>query len=166
MHREGWRFTALQGHNYEFEKCEGEDWNYQLDFKENGVADGDYIQMFTDYGWEYVFQYRNWFYFRKIKTEGCEEDLSIFSDNESKIELYRRIINSQSLSMVPLYLIVLAYNYLMFFTPVFKGDSFWNGLALGCAMAAICVVIFSFGIQIGQYSRLNKMIKDLEHPVK
>ena len=91
MHREGWRLTSKEKCYYHFEPCEKEDWCYQLDFKESQSEDEDYIQIYKDYGWEYVLHSGNWFYFRKKKEEGKEEDFSIFSDKESKIEMCRRI---------------------------------------------------------------------------
>ena len=43
MHREGWKFSSTDGYRYKFEKAEKEDWCYQLDYKENGIAEEDYI---------------------------------------------------------------------------------------------------------------------------
>lgn len=161
MHREGWKFVSTTGTKYEFEKCEKEDYVYELDFKEDGIADEDYIQMFSDYGWEYVFQYQKWFYFRKKRTQE-EEDMSIFSDNESKIDLCKRILKEQSLRILPLYCLLLVLDYIILFTPLAKGNTFFHGLAYGIVLGSILVIIFRFGIFIGQYSRLNKMIKDSE----
>lgn len=162
MQREGWKFISTDGYKYEFEKSKKEDWIYQLDFKENGIGDDDYIQMYSDYGWEYVFQFRKWFYFRKKKVEGTQEDLSIFSDNESKIAMCKRVINGHFYYLVPLYLIMLIYDYLLLFTSVLKGDGFWGGAMVGIGIGTMMVVVLGFGFYIGQYSRLNKMIKNLK----
>ncbi len=165
MHREGWKFIKTTGYQYEFERCEGEDWVYQLDFKENGIAEGDYIRMFQDYGWEYIGQFHKWFYFRKLKTEKDVEDLSIFSDNESKIDMCKRVINGSVFTWIPLILIILVYDYLMCFTTVFRGKGFLSNVTLVIAIIAILIVVFALSIFVGQYSRLNNMIKKLEHPI-
>lgn len=161
MHGEGWKLVSVEGRNYRFESCEKEEWSYQLDFKENGIKEEDYIQMYQDFGWEYVVQYGKWFYFRKKKTEEKEE-LSIFSDNESKIDMCRRVSNGQFLSFLPLYAVVLVYNYLVFFTRIFQQGGFFVGLLKGIAIAAVLVSVYGIGVYIGQISRLNKLISELE----
>jgi len=95
-----------------------------------------------------------------------EEDLSIFSDNESKIAMYKRVMNSNVYYFLPLYICMLVYDYLVFFTSVFKSDRILKGMMLGTAIVAMIVICLGFGFFIGQYSRLNKMIKDLENPLK
>ena len=79
MHREGWKMLSTTGFKYRFESCPKENWTYQLDFRADGVSEEEYIQMYADYGWEFVTRFRQWYYFRKPYSE--EEDMSIFSDN-------------------------------------------------------------------------------------
>ena len=162
MHKEGYKFLSTDGYHYRFEPVEKEDWCYQLDYKENGVAEEDYLQMYRDFGWEYVFQYRNWFYFRKKHMEGEKEDLSIFSDRESKLELCKRIINGQLFHMLPVYLLLLCYSYWVLFTDSLNRGGFFGGLLTGIAVGALLVVLFGFGLFLGQLGRLNKMMKELD----
>ncbi|MBE5960879.1 MAG: DUF2812 domain-containing protein [Lachnospiraceae bacterium] len=162
MQKQGWKFVSTDGRSYEFASCKKEEWSYQLDFKEDGAVDADYIQLFYDYGWEYVFHYGKWFYFRKKKVEGEENDVSIFSDNESKAEMCKRVMNGQFLRIIPLYLIMLAYDYFTFFTDVFRGDTFWNGLAQGIGIGLMLVVAFGFGVFIREYLKLNTMLKSFQ----
>lgn len=81
-----WTFPGF----YHFEKCEPQDMVYRLEYSAVKDSDkSDYIQMYKDFGWEYMFDAVGWSYFRKCaeKTEGNEE---IFSDKLSKIEhLYK-----------------------------------------------------------------------------
>lgn len=67
MHSQGWRLEGISGNKYKFEKCESEEWVYQLDFQHKNIKKDNYIQLFTDYGWEYIMQHNNWFYFKKKK---------------------------------------------------------------------------------------------------
>ena len=48
MHQQGWKLQSIdkRGFSYTFESCEPEDWIYQLDFKEENVAEEDYILMY------------------------------------------------------------------------------------------------------------------------
>ncbi len=162
MHREGFQFLSTDGYHYRFKPVEKEDWCYQLDYKENGVAEEDYLQMYRDFGWECAGQYRNWFYFRKKRIAGEKEDLSVFSDRESKLELCKRIINGHLLRILPVYLLLLCYDYLVFFTDILNCGGFLGGLLRGIAFGAILVILFGFGIFLGQIGRLNKMVKELE----
>ncbi len=165
MHRQGWKFISTDGRKYEFEQCEPEDWIYQLDFKENGIADGDYIQMFSDYGWDYTFRYGKWFYFRKMKTS-AEEDLSIFSDKESKIELCKRVINADALRIVPIIILILGANYLLFFTSFYEKSDFLQGARFGVMTGSLIVCFFAISLTINQYRKLFKMMRSYENPVK
>ena len=81
MHQQGWKLQSIDkiGFHYTFEACEPQDWIYQLDFKEDGVAEEDYILMYEDYGWELVLRFRHWFYFRKLRTgDMTADDMAIF----------------------------------------------------------------------------------------
>jgi len=52
-----------------------------LDFKENGVTEEEYIQIFQNWGWEYVVRYYNGL-FSVRKMEKFEENRLILSDIE------------------------------------------------------------------------------------
>lgn len=160
MHREGWKFVSTTGNQYEFEACEQEDWVYQLDFKEKAEEDETYIRMFADYGWEYVTKYGQWFYFRK-KKEG-NEDLSIFSDRESKIEMCKRVVNGQLFRLLPLTMIFMANSYVMFFTNIAGEKTFLHGLLWGIGISSMIVMCFCLGVYLNQVRRLNQKIKKLE----
>lgn len=101
--RKGWRFRKywLPG-IYFFDKCTPQDVVYRLDF---GQAEKDkkmeYLLLYHDYGWEYLFDVNGFSYFRK--PAGVEEEeLEIFSDNESRIEMVNRIFKYR---MIPLLLV-------------------------------------------------------------
>lgn len=163
QHKNGWRLIKTNGIKYQFERCDADEWVYQLDFKENGVAEEEYIQMFKDCGWEYVLQYGKWCYFRKKKED--DVDLSIFSDRFSKIDMYTRILKSRQLIItVALFVIACVIEWLTIFTNVFKGESgvfwidFWNAAApwIGCGL--FVATFFS----VNQYVKLRKMIEELK----
>ena len=63
---------------------------YQLDFNGGGRDEGAYLQMFADYGWEYVQKFNGWYYFRKAKGTG-ELGEEIFSDSTSRLAMIRRV---------------------------------------------------------------------------
>ncbi len=50
----------------------------------------DYLQIFTDAGWEHVGEMANWQYFRKEVLSGEEPEL--YTDVKSKLKKYQRLI--------------------------------------------------------------------------
>ena len=163
LHREGWKFVSTDGFHYKFEKAEKEDWVYELDYKENGVAEDDYIQMYRDFGWEYAGQYDHWCYFRKQRVEGEDVDTTLFGDRESKLELCKRVVNGQFSRMLPL--LLLTPSMLNLFRLAKPVETF--GPVIGTILSIICtlsLLIFFIPLIIyfTQISRLNKQIKELE----
>jgi hypothetical protein len=61
-----------------------------------------YLQLFKDAGWEYVGEMNGWQYFRKPVEAGNSAE--IFTDNESKIQKYKRFLYATLVS-TPIYLI-------------------------------------------------------------
>lgn len=96
MHRNGWKLKKAYPYFYTFEKCTPENVVYKLDF---GNISGDktaYINMFGEYGWEYIQKLNNFYYFRKTAKDGLpDEELEIFSDNESRLKMVDKIINTR-----------------------------------------------------------------------
>ncbi|BCN30786.1 DUF2812 domain-containing protein [Anaeromicropila herbilytica] len=161
QHKSGWKLVKTNGIKYYFEKCNAEEWIYQLDFNENTEKDESYIQMFLDYGWEYVFHYGKWFYFRK-KREGWDTANTIFSDNASKIEMYKRIIYHLFELSIPLFLFSCMILYLFAFTTIFHGDDFLDKAIPWAGITMMVATSFSFG----QFLKLFKMVFDLRNPIQ
>ncbi len=162
MHQEGWKFISTDGWHYTFEKAEKEDWCYQMDYKENGIAEEDYITMYQDYGWEYVCQCNHWCYFRKKRVEHEETDTTLFGDRETKLELCKRVVNGQFLRMLPFLLFMPSMITLVtFFKPVeYFGPILGTVLAI-IFILSLCFFIVPLFIYFNQTNRLNKLIKEL-----
>jgi hypothetical protein len=163
QHRNGWRLTKTNGTKYQFERCDADEWVYQLDFKEKGTAEEEYIQMFKDCGWEYVLQYDKWCYFRRKKEDGA--DLSIFSDRFSKIDMYSRILQSRRLIVtVALFAIACAIEWLSLFTPIFKkeGGGYWVDFWKAAAPWIGCGFFVATSFSVNQYIKLRRMLDELK----
>ncbi len=164
MHAEGWKLVRTTGFKYHFEACPQEEWIYQLDFRDKEMDEASYIQMYADYGWEFVTRFRHWYYFRKIRTAG--DDMSIFSDNESKIEMCRKVIGHHVMILAIYFIFVLALFAFLKSGAFFVSDgSFWDGFldgaSIGCALGGFIGLFFTGN----QLHRLRRMIKRMENPL-
>ncbi|MGR4071094.1 DUF2812 domain-containing protein [Streptococcus parasuis] len=122
QHHQGWKFQKVQfGFFYFFEKCLPEEVSYQLDFKPNGQDKEEYLQMFADYGWEYVGDCNHFSYFRKSESLG---EVGLYSDRKSKFEMIDRIITRQFL----LASVLFAFFILLFY--VLKLPAVMIGMAI------------------------------------
>ncbi len=120
QHKKGLRFVRLiPPCIYIFEECSPQDVIYCLDCK-NDRQNEDYLQLFRDYGWDYLGSYVGWVYFRKNADEIQQEnDGKIFSDKEPKADMIKHIILSR---MIPLFFILLlclipSYTFILYDSP-------------------------------------------------
>jgi hypothetical protein len=76
---------------YHFRQGEPLQYSYRLDYINTSQAKlPEYLQIFQDAGWEYLGEMSNWRYWRKPVTPG--EKAEIFTDTDSKIRKYRRML--------------------------------------------------------------------------
>lgn len=105
MSRQGWHLEnpGLPG-IYTFVGGEPTAYIYRLDFQDTSVDRGAYLQLFQDAGWDHVGEMSGWHYFRVLAQPGQAPE--IFSDPESKIAKYRRVLNFLFI-MFPVFLVSL-----------------------------------------------------------
>lgn len=121
MHGKGYKFVKVYLPGiYCFEKCEPEDVIYKLDFNPQTEENKqDYLQMYRDYGWEYIQDMNEYSYFRKKASEATDKkELEIFSDNESKLEMLKRIFIKRMLPIFCIFLLCV----LPQITRIFQGE--------------------------------------------
>lgn len=147
QHKKGWKFIKFNSlSKYTFEKTEPEEYIYQLDYKEEGDDEDSYIQLFVDCGWEYLMNTNQFYYFRK-KKDGAE-DISIFSDVETRLEMCKRVLKRQStlfLTLLPLlYVTIFARSEIQVF-------SFF----------LTAVLILAGVLHLRNFLKLNRMVRQL-----
>ena len=125
MHRQGWRLVRvnLPGF-YHFEACEPEDVVYQLDYNRDGAANrAEYVHLFRDCGWEYLFDFVGYSYFRKpaAQMSGREE---IFCDDDSRLEMMKRVFRGRMIPLIVIFLAVLVPQLIRRLTGNGLGDVF------------------------------------------
>lgn len=101
QHKKGWEFEKVKGYgSYHFAKTEPADVIYRLDYNPDSFdKNSGYIEMFNDCGWEYLQIYMGYSYFRKKASDYSEKEDEIFCDDESKLEMVKKIFVAR---MVPL----------------------------------------------------------------
>lgn len=104
MHAKGWKFKQVKYlGTYYFEECEPAEYSYQLDYNQDAANEKEeYIQMFADCGWEYLQDFVGYSYFRKPVGEG-EEREEIFCDDESRIEMMKRVFRGRIVPLIILF---------------------------------------------------------------
>ena len=100
---EGLLLSKVGFGTYYFEEAEPEKLIYQMDFRGLGqkISEEEYLQIFEDAGWRLLDKYGGWYYFCQVWEEGI--DLSIFNDNKSKAEVYKRLLLYLFIVGFPLY---------------------------------------------------------------
>lgn len=118
MHEQGWKLAKIKGTRYLYEACEPGTWIYQMDCQDKTVEKTTYLKLFEEYGWEFVLEHGGWFYFRK-KAEVAGDDVSLFSDKDSKIAMCERILAGRLTVNVGLFLASCVIAFLTIFMDTF-----------------------------------------------
>jgi hypothetical protein len=99
MSRAGWHLESYTFGWYGFRRGEPRDCLYRLDFDPYaGKRWDEYLGIFRDAGWEHVLRWGSWHYFRAEKGKTFSEE--IYTDRESRIAKYRRLLAVIALTMI------------------------------------------------------------------
>ena len=157
MNEKGWKFThATFPEFYHFEKCEPKKVTYRLDYNQEGIRNkAEYIQMFSDCGWEYICDFVGYSYFRKEGKAG-EAREEIFCDDASRLDMMRRVFRGRIIPLIIIF--ALAVIPQLFVNTVgYSGGSIVQDIAsftfLG--LAILYLVLFTImAVQFYKYERL------------
>lgn len=159
LHNDGWRLKNIKGKTYFLEKCDKEDFIYQIDFNPKKQEKDVYVQLFTDFGWKFITEQNGRFYFSKPVTQ-CNDD-NIFSDRETKIEMCRKILKRKLIQLIPLSVISILISFIiglnMFYYRFFPlGIIFIVSLIL---LGALALTLYSTKYLAG-FFKLKKIIEE------
>ncbi|MDO5144749.1 MAG: DUF2812 domain-containing protein [bacterium] len=143
MHRRGWKLTRISFPGfYHFEQCQPEAVVYQLDYNQEGLQHkAEYTQMFTDCGWEYMFDYVGYSYFRKPESE-MQGDEEIFCDDESRLAMLQRILAGRMLPLLCIFTGVIIPQLFMQSSHRVMFAVYIVLFMLYCAIFAYCTVAY------------------------
>lgn len=100
MAKKGYILSNVKIFKYYFKKAEAVDYVYEFDFQiMSKKNEKEYLEFFED--WELIIRRGAWFYFRRLRTNSKKD--SIYIDNESKSNMYKRIFIFLALTGFPMY---------------------------------------------------------------
>ena len=144
MSQNGWHLNSigLGGLVFKFTPGEKLDYVYQLDFRqERSEQMVEYLDLYEKAGWEHVMSWNGWQYFRKRYKEG--ETAQIFTDNQSKVQKYKRLMFYSSL-FFPGYMVVFMANlekYPPWFATILVGTFIILGMYVGISILMVALRI-------------------------
>jgi len=132
--RDGWHLvTPGVFGRYTFERGVPRNDVYRLDYKTTGKDMEEYLQLFSDAGWEHLGYMGGWQYFRTTAEEG--EDPEIYTDNASKVQKYQRLL---------LFLVIFLPIYITSLNNV-SGAEFAFAQVIS-ALLALALLLYSYAI--------------------
>lgn len=152
QHKKGWKFTRVSFPGiYSFESCQPEDVIYQLDYNQEGLTHKEeYLQMFSDCGWEYLQDFVGYSYFRKpVSRMDAEEE--IFCDDASRLDMMRRVIRGRMLPMAAiLFCVIIPQLFMQNAETGIRGVLFW---VFAVFLVVYLALFISFGYQFWKYRK-------------
>ena len=145
MNEKGWRFAhATFPGFYHFEKCEPGQATYRLDYNREGIKNKDeYIQMFSDCGWEHICDFVGYSYFRK-EGEAREEREEIFCDDSSRLDMMKRVFRGKIIPLIIIFAAVIIPQLIMNTAGNSGGGLYQNIFSfIFLGLAILYLVIFS-----------------------
>jgi hypothetical protein len=102
MSHQGWHLSDVGlPIVYIFVSGESKDFVYRLDYPGSYEMDKeDYLQLFMDANWEFIKERSGWYYFRQPAQS--DQELEIYTDAESKISKYQRLLAFAAIILLPL----------------------------------------------------------------
>ncbi len=107
MHEQGWKLTKIIFPGlYHFQKCEPQKVVYRLDYNQEGIDHkAEYVQMFTDCGWNYLFDFMGYSYFCKQGNQ-MEDKEEIFCDDASRYEMMKRVFRGRIIPLIIVFMCI------------------------------------------------------------
>ena len=113
--------------------------------------------MFSDCGWEYIEDFVGYSYFRKEEQPG-EEREEIFCDDESRLEMMKRVFKGRIIPLIILFAMVILPQFHMNTTGYGGGGNIQDVLSLVFLVLAILYLVI-FSVLAGQFYQYEKLVK-------
>lgn len=166
MSLSGYHFIKKEGITYYFELGEVKNYFYHLGYYEHGVRDEDrYVSNFKDAGWDSIYHEKGEFdgilhYFR-TEEEAGEEEPSIFSERQSRKDLYKRLLDTwrNLITMIIICMIAMCgFFYFLYSHPTIYQTTFY--VILSCVSALLIVGLL---IYLHIYCKVKKKLEEFKY---
>lgn len=138
---------------YHFRKSEPTNMIYRIDFNPQKKEDREsYLQMFRDYGWEYIQDLNEFSYFCKL-DDGTEDE--IFNDNVSRIDMLERINKRKMIPLTAIFLCIIIPQGMR----VIMGGNFTDSFAIAFYIEWIAVMLLYIVIMTRCTAGFNRLRK-------
>ena len=157
-HADGWRLLSVKGKKYTFQKCDKEVFVYQIDFNPDEKQKDEYIQLYTDFGWQFITDKDGRFYF--CKSAMGDDENTIFSDRETKAIMCRKIIKRKLIGFIPIFIIsLLIIGLLIYFHNLvpFMITAVVSMIFIGWLLIILCTKRYVYGLL-----KIKEMLNDSE----
>lgn len=152
-HRQGKAFVGVHNFKYTFKPASRMEMVYVRDYKEDDIFVDDYIAMYEESGWEFVYRTDEYFYFRTLQDSIVQpEELEIFSTDFDRAQYFGKLhMQWMSDAFVVLLVAVLGIIALTlagcFEFTTFVDALFVGGVAflLFCAVSVLAVLFIKYG---------------------
>lgn len=126
MHKKGYKLNCVDFQmRYVFDECEKEDVIYALDYQNDVTYDSlEYLTMYQDLGWELIQISFGFVYFRK-PVKDMTNDETIFSDDESKKEMLKRVFVGRGIGVITTFMLVVLPNLIR---NIVEGNVFFSAI--------------------------------------
>lgn len=166
MHEKGWKLKKITFPGfYHFEECEPKKVTYRLDYNQEGINNkAEYVQMFSDCGWDYLFDFVGYSYFCK-EGDSTQESEEIFCDDSSRLDMMKRVFNGR---IFPLIILFVGIVFPQLFANIFGyggGGKIQDILSITFLILAMLYLII-FGITTYQFCQYEKRLLPEEAGVK
>lgn len=163
MREKGWKLTHISFPGlYHFEACEPQKVTYRLDYNQEGIKNKtEYVQMFIDCGWEYLFDYVGYSYFCK-EGEADHEREEIFCDDSSRLDMMKRVFRGRIIPLIVLFALVIMPQ---FFMNTRGYGAFQEGLSITFLFLAILYLAI-FAVTTCQFYQYEKKVSGDDSGIK
>lgn len=167
-HRQGKAFVGVHNFKYTFKPASRMDMVYVRDYKEDDIFVDDYISMYEESGWEFVYRTKENYYFRTHKDAISQpEELEIFSTYYDRAQYFGKL-HMQWMSDVFVVLLVAVFGIVaLSLAGCFEFATFVDGLLVGgvafllfCSVSFLAMLFIKYGnIQSIELSEAEKQEK-------
>lgn len=155
MHNDGWELSRPAHYTQTFRKTEPKDVVYKIDFLDNTDDFSAYKKLYEDYGWEYIGMVNNFTYFRKDAEGISDEDADIFSDNQSRFDMIKKIFRRKLMPLLTIFFCCVLTNFMNAFRSY---SDTYGKIWLGVAGALVIVYIYAFVRFAAGYFRIKNKL--------